>query len=303
MKVDLKLYFKKVFISFACLYILTFINTKMNRKLITNKNLAWPELNETEHQQINQSLNSFFLEYPLVKRKKPLPQYLRAKKKAKLEVENDTTLIDSVNQEALQKCKLFKRFIRLGINSVTKTLENEPKNVLVVLCCQSSPGLLTRHLLMMCSQSQIPAASIKNLSTNLSKIFNIKTVTAIAVCHSINREDSNEELIDENLLSNVKESINKLKEKVIARLAALNKNPFRLGLGNCYITDLSQVEEKIKNCLRSEKEEKSNDVKMEFKEEEKAEDQGFGSDFIKFKMSNIENPFHSKNFILLDESK
>lgn len=273
----------------------------MNRKLIVNKNLAWPELNDAEHQQINESLKSFFCEYPLVKREKALPQYLRAKKKAKLDVKSDTNC--SQNQEASQTCKLFKRFIRLGINSVTKTLETEAKNILVVLCCQSSPSLLTRHLLMMCSQSHIPAASIKNLSTNLSKIFNIKTVTAIAVCHSINTEDNNQKLIDENFLSKIKESINKLNEKVVAKLPTLNKNPFRLGLGNCFINDLSQVEEQIKNCFKPNEEEKSNDVQMEFKEKDEAEDQGFGSDFIRFKMSHVDNPFHSKNFILLDESK
>jgi len=273
----------------------------MNRKLIVNKNLSWPELNDEEHQKINEILNSFFREYPLVKREKTLPRYLREKKKAKLDIKSDTSC--SQNEEASQTSKFFKRFIRLGINSVTKTLENEAKNVLVVLCCQSSPSLLTRHLLMMCSQFQIPAASIKNLSTNLSKIFNIKTITAIAVCHSINKNDDDQELIDENLLLKIKESIIKLNEKLVVKLPKLNKNPFRLGLGNCFISDLSQVEEKIRNCFKTE-EEQLNDVEMELNEKvEDEEAQEFGSDFIKFKMTRLDNPFHTKNFILLDESK
>jgi ribosomal protein L7Ae-like RNA K-turn-binding protein len=273
----------------------------MNRKLIVNQNLAWPDLSDADHQQINESLNLFFRDYPFVKRKKATPQYLRAKKKAKLEETTDACR--SQKQEPLQTCQLLKRFIRLGINSVTKTLETETNNVLVVLCCQSSPSLLTRHLLMMGTQSQIPAASIKNLSTNLSKIFNIKTVTAFAICHSIDTDNNNQELIDENSILKAKENINRLKEKLLVKMPKLNKIPFRLGLGNSFINDLSQVEQKIKFCFNP-GEENSNNIKMESEEESvKLKDEEFGSDFIRFKMSHVENPFHSKNFILLDESK
>lgn len=161
----------------------------MNRKLLVNEQLEWETLGADENEKILQVIENQIKLYPTLKRKKTLPKKKRQKAK-----ELKETFSDDQKPAQITVDDLFKKHIRIGINAVTKELERNPKNVRFVLVCRTCKPILTRHLFIMCSQFDIRAGSVQNLSERLSKIFNLKTVGAFAICrsyHKLEDKDTN----------------------------------------------------------------------------------------------------------------
>lgn len=191
----------------------------MNRKLLVNEQLEWETLKAEENEKILQVIENQIKLYPTLKRKKTLPKRKRQKAKELKET-------SSGDQKPAQPTvdDLFKKHIRIGINAVTKELERNPKNVRFVLVCRTCKPILTRHLYIMCSQFDIRAGLVQNLSERLSKIFNLKTVGAFAICRSSHKlEDKDTNLLGIELESRLVELTNK-----ISQFLPQLKKPFSL---------------------------------------------------------------------------
>ncbi len=187
----------------------------MNRKLLVNEELEWETLNADDNEKILQVLENQLKIFPSLKRKNTV-----TKKKREI-AKNDVPCED--NKKSLTNDHLFKKYIRIGINSVTKELEKNPKNVGFVLVCRTCKPILTRHLYIMCSEFDVRAGSIQSLSERLSKIFNFKTVSAFAICLSLQRLEN-----DTNSTSNeIGTGIVELSNKISDFLPQLKK-PFSL---------------------------------------------------------------------------
>ena len=156
----------------------------MNRKLITSKGLNWPEISEEASSSMISCLENELTKYPSIKRIKNPPKKLREKLK-----KEPAGIVDN-NEEKL-KSNVIKSHFLFGINSITRYIEDvekKSKSILCVLVCKSSKPLriLTQHLLIMCSQKQIKAGCVNDLSSKMSNLFNINRASAIAILESDN---------------------------------------------------------------------------------------------------------------------
>lgn len=177
----------------------------MNRKLLINEQLDWPILKSDQNESILKLIESFLKLYPGLKRKKSCK---RQKTEARSEIPNS---IDS----------LLKKHIRVGINSVTKELEKNAKNVKCILICGSCKPILTRHLHIMCGQSNVNAGRVDKLSRRLESALGHKKVSALAISAVAGSYADDTIKIDADC------AINDLCNKVIENLPVLAK-PFDL---------------------------------------------------------------------------
>lgn len=249
----------------------------MNRKLLVNDLLSWSDLNETENQRIITLIESQFKSYADVKRKKTLPKKIRLENKKN----NQLNKIETIGST-------LKNHLRFGINSITKELEKDPNNLLFVLVCKSCKPILTRHIQVMCAKSSIPAGCVKDLSDKLSKFFNLKTVSALAVTKRIlNKSDETSDLLTQS-----KEIIKDLALKIVPILPVV-KDPFSAKASNSIITTEIKIDmdqEIITAPIQM----------IEAPSEEEMEH--FGSDFISFKASDTKQiGFESNKFILFND--
>lgn len=146
----------------------------MNKKQIVNENLSWPEVAESTNEQIIKSLESSLKKFTKLKRRRrPRQKKLADAKKTETEVDTNDAQVETI----------LKAHFKIGINSITKTLERQAQNVLFVLVCRSCKPLniLTRHIQVMCALAKVPAACVHNLSTIMTKQLNVKTVSALLV--------------------------------------------------------------------------------------------------------------------------
>jgi hypothetical protein len=149
----------------------------MNRKLITSKDLIWPDINEKTSEKILQCIQNELANYPEIQRPKTLPKRQREEIKKRQSIANEPIDGNTTNLNSL------KYHFLNGINTITRYLE-KPENldkILCILVCKSTKRILVQHLLFISSQHQIKAGCIANLSNVLPKLFNIKTTSAIAI--------------------------------------------------------------------------------------------------------------------------
>lgn len=251
----------------------------MNRKSIVNENFLWPEINEQNSTIIVKFLEEFFAKEPNLKRKNSLP-----KKARKLKDKNKAT-------NKLDFGLFIKKNIKIGINSISKALEKNPCNLALVLVCKSCKPLsvLTRHIHVMCSITKTPAGCVYNLN-QLSKVFNIKTVSALAICKTTETKfEENGQFIK---LFNI--FLDQFQQNILPYLIHIN-NPFTsidFLNTNILLDDVNYGLDKIElsndeNCKKSKKE----DI--------------FGSDFISIDRPNISSfiDFDNDDFILFHNEK
>jgi len=178
----------------------------MNRKLIVSEQLNWPQLALTENESILKIIEDFIKRYTALKREKTLPKKIRKEKPTKI-------------------CSPFEVFIkshiRLGINSITKELESDPTNVRFLIVCRSCKPILTKHLYIMSSQSNVKAGCVDGLSQRLAKILNIKTVSAFAVCHA------NPDSLKDEMHIGAEKILSELSFQLIKNLTDI-QNPFSI---------------------------------------------------------------------------
>jgi hypothetical protein len=279
----------------------------MNRKLVANELFAWPEINEDNSKKIVQSLINQLKKYPEIKRKKTPPKHIRQKLKKENEEAKkltDNTLKHTNETNQNQFVNFLKKHLICGINIVTKHLEKNPKQIQFVLVCRSCKPLivLTRHLQVMCAQHGIPAGCVHSLSDSLSKLLNLKTVGAFALCSGLDEtkqiQEFNEKLV--TILSD-------LNRNLVPLLPPL-KNPFTSVIKVTKIEEIEIDQDEIKSFAECDKEmetEITKDVKLlkDFVTNEEEEDQNhncFGSDFISINKSNKQEVlgFNSDQFIL-----
>lgn len=248
----------------------------MNRKSIINENLEWPEINEQNSQNIIKFLGDFFAKESGLRRKKTMPKKLRKlKNKTKAENKLDFGLF-------------IKSRIKIGINSISKSIEKNPSSLAFVLVCRSCKPLtvLTRHIQVMCSISNISAGCVHNLNS-LAKIFNIKTVSALGILRNteLNFEPNEHEKLFSDFLNDI--------QKYIIPLLPPLKNPFT----SINLLDSKILIDDVNNCL----------VKVDLNRDKKLENSKemhtFGSDFISINESNICSfiNFDNNNFILIKD--
>lgn len=180
-----------------------------------------------------------------------------------------------------------KKHLRIGINSITKCLEKEPENVLLVIVCKSCKPVtvLTRHIQVMCSMSNIPAGCVNNLSSNLSKLFNVKTVSALAVC-----KDQKSENVEESSVKIVKDMLSGLYGIIVPLLPEI-KNPFVSNESLNPPLNIEHVNNELNNVTLSKKDNLPVRLKSNSNENEK-----FGADFISINKTK-------KNFASFDDNK
>ena len=290
----------------------------MNKKLIVNENLVWPHLDDSSSKKIIDLIEANLKPYQTaIKREKTLPKHLR-KKKAKAtatesqgvntkEISPNPAPQNVMDSEKTQCGMLLKKRFRVGINAVTKTLENEPGIIKFVLVCQScSPlKLLTRHLQIMCAHLNVPAGCCLNLSKSLAKYLNVKTVSSFALCDTslLRKSEETSSLEKENGV--VTKLVNDLSDKIRKLLKPLD-NPLsaNVGLSKELIenTKLLQLDESKQQSLP----ETQLEVEMKIESASECEhiEEEFGSDFISFNAVNKntrEVSFDSNSFILFND--
>ena len=164
----------------------------MNRKLLFNKQQDWIDLNAADNETILSSIENQLELYSSLKRARTLPKNLRTK----AENLSESVTIPYDKNKAIGL--LLKKNLKFGINTITKELEKNSNSLGFVLVCRSCKPILTRHLNIMCAQSKVPAGCVKDLSLRLSKFFNLKTVSALAVCTNLMHiENQDNEIISQ----------------------------------------------------------------------------------------------------------
>ncbi|RNA32587.1 ribonuclease P subunit p38 [Brachionus plicatilis] len=249
----------------------------MHRKIIVNENFVWPEINEQNCELIVKFLENFFAKEPNLRRKKTLPKKMRKM--------NDTPKPATKADFGLY----IKSKIKIGINSISKAMEKSPTNFALVLVCKSCKPLtvLTRHIQVMCSMSKTPAGCVNNLNS-LSKVFNIKTVSALAICKATETKlESNQSY--ERLFNIFLEEI----QNILVPLLSPLKNAFT----SINFLDPNVMIEHVNKGL--DKVDLNQDKKIEIDKQL----QSFGSDFISINRSSISPfvDFDSDNFILFGD--
>jgi len=169
----------------------------MNRKLITNERLLWPELSSSDdHEKILNCLETQLQNFPQIKRRKNPPKKERLKiKQQQQQLASEDNKIDETTQ------RLRKHFL-FGINTVTRYLEKletgtESKVLCLFVCKSCKPlAILTRHLLIMCAQRGIKAACIIGLSQRITKIFNMKRTSAFVILNESKDGLANEPFVN-----------------------------------------------------------------------------------------------------------
>jgi hypothetical protein len=153
----------------------------MNRMLITSKDLVWPDIDGRTSETILHCIEGELIKYPEIKRPKTLPKKQREKiKKMKSETVDVIARTESADDTNTNN---FKYHFLNGINTITRFLE-KPENldkIMCILVCKSCKRILVQHLLFICSQNNIKAGCVSDLSKTLPKFFNIKTISAIAI--------------------------------------------------------------------------------------------------------------------------
>lgn len=266
----------------------------MNRKLITNDRLLWPELSNTEHhEKILNCIETQLQNYPQLKRCRNPPK----KERTKFKQQQQERLISDDNKIDETTQRLKKHFL-FGINTITRYLEKleagKESKVLCLFVCKSCKPLaiLTRHLLIMCAQRGIKAACLIGLSNRLSKIFNMKRTSAFVILNESKDGLCNEpfrnmfQAFESEIIPLIPQLKNPfLEEKIVIEEVVSNKED---GSG-------SEVVEKVpKRSIE--------DILVFKKENETVTKKFIGSDFFSFnskEQSLRKNsiPFDSKNFI------
>ena len=264
----------------------------MNRKLIVNEFFAWPDINELESKQITEFLENQLKQFPYLKRKRTISKRAREKlKSAAQEGHRTQAKSNEIEEFSIE----FKKRLILGINAITKCIEKNPHHIMFVLVCRSCKPLVvfTRHLQVMCSHSKIPAGCVYGLSDKLSKILNLKTVSALAICN--NKLNNSEE--SSNDLEQVLESFN---QKVIPLLKPL-ANSFT---GRFPTSKIEPI--RIDRAIELSADVKTNSELTTKKEEQFMEceesEENFGSDFISFNKNEATVSFESSEFILFNDN-
>ena len=202
----------------------------MNRKLLVNDQLDWSAISQTDNETILKAVEKQLEKFQSIRRQKTLTKKQRLKTK-------NTARVDPPKVEVL-----MKKHILIGINSITKELEINPQNVRFLLVCKSCKPILTRHLYIMCSQSNVIGGCVQDLSTRLSKIFNLKTVSAFAICKQTSFGETEYE-------ASVVEEVEKVMAKLscqITQIMPMIKKPFSI------LPDLNKViEEEVKTKLEN----------------------------------------------------
>lgn len=202
----------------------------MNRKLLVNDQLQWSPINQADNENILKAIEKHMEQFQSIKRQKTLTKKQRLLSKENVKVDRPKFIV------------LMKKHILVGINSITKELENNPKNVRFLLVCKSCIPIMTRHLHIMCSQSNVAAACIQDLSPRLSKILNIRKVSAFAVCSKILAE-ANE--FEPCMIEEVDKVLTELSCQ-ITQVIPVVKKPFSI------LPDLNKViEEEVKTKLEN----------------------------------------------------
>jgi hypothetical protein len=263
----------------------------MNRKLITSDNLNWPEIDEESSSKILSCLEVHLIKYPNIKRVKNPPKKQREKLKKKLDpISND-------NEDNLKSIIIKSHFL-FGINSITRyieSLDTKSKSILCVLVCRSCKPLriLTQHLMIMCSQKNIKAGCIYNLSSKISSLFNINRASAIAVL------DSNDENVF-SLLNDFKSNALFLLPDLVNPILKVNDEILNEDLVTVNI-EAVEPDAKIKSL---------NDIFSFSTERDDKVEQKNTLDFMSFgdfvdnndNNENILTNFNDKNFILFNDN-
>jgi len=249
----------------------------MNRKLLVNELLGWSDLNENDNENILSLIEHQFKDYSGIKRKKTLPKRLRIKLNAETEKAKENTHDIS---------NYLKKHIRFGINSITKELEKEPKNLLFVFVCKSCKPILTRHIQVMCSKWNVPAGCVKDLSVRLAKYFNIKSVSAFAITENFTPNESIQ--LEKDMCQKAKEIIVDLAQKIVSFIP-LVKNPFCFEIRSTLAKDAITEAEIDISSVKIEQKQNEETLKVNRKSVESTTDEKmdtFGADFISFDGSN-----------------
>ena len=292
----------------------------MNRKIIANDLLNWPEINKVESDRVIALIEDALKPFSqLIRRKKTPPKRIRLKIKKKESQLKDLSMNEtdesnlkesttpdqekqSNEKEIVTKC--LKNLIKIGINAITKELENAPHNVKFVLVCESNRPLsiMTRHLQIMCFNSNVPAGCIDGLSSRLAKFFNIKTISAFAICDEMSLIKSDATTSDEIYLLKAKDIAKQLAEKVSKCIPCL-KYPFKSSSENIseeinqIQIDTETIQEIVPKILTETKEPKNPPFESDTEDMET-----FGSDFISINSSSRkEISFDSAHFILFND--
>jgi ribosomal protein L7Ae-like RNA K-turn-binding protein len=197
----------------------------MNRKLLYNDQLSWPDICTDDNDQILRLIQEKLNDFPQLKRKKNLSKRIRKEKEIDAKNETITTTTTEPTDD-IKLTKYIKKHLRFGINSVTKSLERYPNHVEFVLVCNSCKPFvyMTRHLQIMCFHNNVSGGSIKNLSKTLAKYFNFKMISAFAICSP---DPGQKNLLNGDQLVKMNDYLKGLCESVVKLLPNL-KNPLKL---------------------------------------------------------------------------
>ena len=183
----------------------------MNRKLLYNKQQDWIDLNAADNETILSSIEKQLELNSSLKRLKTLPRELRTKAK------NASESATSDKNKTIGL--MLKKNLKFGINTITKELEKNSNNIGFILVCRSCKPILTRHLNIMCAQSKVSAGCVKDLSLRLSKFFNLKTVSALAVSKNLIHIENQ----DNEIISQAESILNSLIKKITQCLPKLSE--------------------------------------------------------------------------------
>lgn len=288
----------------------------MNRKLITSDKLNWPHVDELISNQILKYIENQLSKYPSIKRvKNPSKKQREKLKQLKSVEETGKNNKNGENDENIEISKSIKKHFIFGINSVTRCLENSGQNIMCVLVCRSTCKplrLLTQHLLIMCSQKQIKAACIYNMSNVISKLFNINRVSAVAILDQTN--DTN--IVVNSILNEFKTNIldllpdlvdpfvNNAQTLLLDDEVKLENDEIEKESVECeetitkfkHINDIFSFKTKPSKLIESKPKFENYDF-MSFNEREEDND----ADISNENTGTLTN-FNDKHFILLDES-
>jgi hypothetical protein len=254
----------------------------MNKKLITSTALNWPDIDDETSLKIISCLENELVKYPILKRAKNPPKKLREKLKSER--------VEKTDEE-----KLIKSHFLFGINSITRYIENidaNSKQILCVLVCRSCRPLriLTQHLIVMCSQKQISAGCVNNLSNKISNLFNLNRASAIAILES-----------DFEI---VRELVNQVKSSILPLLSPI-ENPI---LKYDHEIELEEefIDKRIDDVDQDNQIKSFNEIFVFDKKEKKNDDDflSFGAQFVEINSVKKRNItfFNDKSFISFNNS-
>lgn len=129
----------------------------------------------------------------------------------------------------------IKQHLAIGLRSVMRCLKQK-KCLLVLVCNSLSPMILTKPILLLSQMHSIPSIRLKNLSTILTKIFNIPHCSTIGFKLSCEQNKQLQDFVEnvlqivngcEKQLTTESNSVKFLPGKIIAPY----QNPKRISAG------------------------------------------------------------------------